>query len=295
MAETLPSLKKKLLDTSKIVNQRILQLLPPIDKKSKLLAAMHYSAICEGKRIRPVLIMLVAEMLSKKPEIIDIALDIACALEFIHIYSLIHDDLPAMDDDDLRRGKPTCHKKFDEATAILAGDALLTYSFEILSNPKLAISADIKCQLINVVSKAIGYKGMAGGQMLDLEAKNHNFSADQIFELHHLKTGKMIVAAIEIGALLCEVDIETRQCLINYGADIGLAFQIRDDILDFYEHQAKPENKPDHINIVNLLGLKESNDKLLFLINRAISNLQIFGKKADLLIEFANFIANRKS
>jgi farnesyl diphosphate synthase len=294
MKGELSKLEKKLLATTKMVNKRMLQLLPPIDQKSKLLEAVHYSAICDGKRIRPFLTILVAQTLSKKTNINKIVLDVACAIEFIHIYSLIHDDLPAMDNDDFRRGKPTCHKKFDEATAILAGDTLLTYSFEILSNKKLAIDPNIKCQLTNIIAKAIGYKGMAGGQMIDLEAKNYNLSPEQVFELHNLKTGKMIVAAIQIGALLGEANDQALKCLVNYGADIGLAFQIKDDIIDFYEEQMKLENKPDHINIVNLIGLEESNSKLQFLINRAVSNLQIFGTKGDLLKELASFIANRK-
>jgi len=268
------------------------QLLPNIQKanQSKLLHAMHYSAICKGKRIRPFLTIKVAELFDADPAV---AIDIACTLEFIHIYSLIHDDLPAMDDDDFRRGELTCHKKFDEATAILAGDTLLTYSFELLSNPTLKLTPKIKCQLINIISKAIGYQGMAGGQMLDLEAKNQNLSQEQILNLHHLKTGKLLIAAVEIGAILGKATSKQKKALVEYGTAIGLAFQIRDDILDFEEEKIKPRNKPDHASIVNLIGTAEANSQLQTLKNSAISHLTIFDKKANSLRDLASFIVER--
>ncbi len=287
------SIQQQLSQTANSVNQRMLQLLPEINhsSQSQLLHAMHYSALCKGKRIRPFLTLAVAKMLDANQEI---ALDIACALEFIHIYSLIHDDLPAMDDDDFRRGELTCHKKFDEATAILAGDTLLTYSFELLSNQELKLSPKIKCQLINIISKAIGYEGMAGGQMLDLEAKNHNLSEEQIFTLHHLKTGKMLIAAVEIAAVLGNAKTKTKKALLAYAADIGLAFQIRDDVLDFEEEKIKPRNKPDHASIVNLIGIEKANSQLQSLKNSAISHLKMFDKKADPLRELAVFVVERE-
>ena len=286
------SIQQNLHQTANLVNSRMLQLLPKISSsnQSQLLHAMHYSALCKGKRIRPFLTLAVAEMLNANQEI---ALDIACALEFIHIYSLIHDDLPAMDDDDFRRGELTCHKKFDEATAILAGDTLLTYSFELLSNKNLKLSSKIKCQLINIISKAIGYEGMAGGQMLDLEAKNQKLSQKQIFKLHHLKTGKMLIAAVEIGAVLANAQAKPKKALIKYGTDIGLAFQIRDDILDFEEEKIKPRNKPDHASIVNLIGIEQANAQLQTLKNSAISHLEIFDEKANSLRELAGFVVER--
>ena len=285
-------LQQKLIKTTNMINDHILKLLPK-ENHSKLLTAIHYSTICTGKRIRPFLMITVAEMLGIEKSKTDITFDIACALEFIHIYSLIHDDLPAMDNDDFRRGQLTCHKKFDEATAILAGDTLLTYAFEILSNHKTTITPSIQCQLINIITKAIGYKGMAGGQMLDLEAKNHQLSQEQIFNLHYLKTGKLLVAAISIGAVLGNAKKSARTALINYGNDIGLAFQIRDDILDFEEQQIIKKNKPDPANIVNIIGLEKANKKLESLNNSAISHLKIFNKKARILEELANFITNR--
>jgi farnesyl diphosphate synthase len=256
---------------------------------------MSYSAFTKGKRIRPFLTIKVADLFTANPEI---ALDIACALEFIHIYSLIHDDLPAMDDDDFRRGELTCHKKFDEATAILAGDTLLTYSFELLSNQTLNLTPEIKCQLINIISKAIGYQGMAGGQMLDLEAKNQNLSQEQIFQLHHLKTGKLLIAAVEIGAVLGNAQPEHKKALIEYGTAIGLAFQIRDDILDFEEAQIdaknQTKNKLDPASIVNLIGIDNANSQLQTLKHTAISHLEIFDKKADSLRQLAGFVVERE-
>ncbi len=289
------SIEQELSQTANLVNRRMLQLLPDISNasQSQLLHAMHYSAICKGKRIRPFLTIKVAELFASNPET---TLDIACALEFIHIYSLIHDDLPAMDDDDFRRGEPTCHKKFDEATAILAGDTLLTYSFELLSNQTLDLPPEVKCQLINIISKAIGYQGMAGGQMLDLEAKNQTLSQAQIFKLHHLKTGKMLIAAAEIGAVLGGARSQHKKALIEYGTAIGLAFQIRDDILDFEEAQTTSKNKPkpDHASIVNLIGVENANSQLQTLKKFAISHLEIFDKKADLLRELAAFVVERE-
>ncbi|MCE3255369.1 MAG: Farnesyl-diphosphate synthase [Rickettsiaceae bacterium] len=277
-----------------LIEQKMADLLPKASQfcNSKLVEAMHYSATTKGKRIRPFLTFTTAGIFDANK---DAALNIGAALEFIHIYSLIHDDLPAMDDDDFRRGQPSCHKKFDEATAILAGDSLLTFAFEILSGDALKISADIKCKLINIISKAIGFEGMAGGQMLDLEAKDQKLSEEQIFKLHHLKTGRMIIAAIEAGAILGGANEAAKNDLINYGANIGLAFQIKDDILDFEENLRSPKTKPDPASIVNLIGLEKSVLKLQSLKKQAYEDLKRFGKEADPLRDLAEFIIERKN
>ncbi len=288
-------LAPELSKAANLVEKRMLELLPNPQKfsDSKLALAMNYSALTKGKRIRPFLTLTTANIFGANMDEVkrDAALDVAAVLEFIHIYSLIHDDLPAMDDDDFRRGEPSCHKKFDEATAILAGDSLLTFAFEILSDQKLKISAEIKCQLINNIAKAIGFEGMAGGQMLDLEAQNKTLSPQQIFKLHHLKTGKMLIAAIEAGAILGGADETKKSALLNYGTNIGLAFQIKDDILDFEEHKTKP----DPASIVNLIGQKAALEKLELLKKQAIDDLEIFNGEAILLRELAIFIAERKS
>jgi farnesyl diphosphate synthase len=296
------TIKQELQNTANLVNCRMLQLLPSIqdagqyNSQSQLLQAMHYSAICKGKRIRPFLTLKVAQLFSHNPKSANsqVILDVACALEFIHIYSLIHDDLPAMDDDDFRRGELTCHKKFDEATAILAGDTLLTYAFELLSNSTLKLTAKIKCQLINIIAKAIGHLGMAGGQMLDLEAKNKNLGAGEIFKLHHLKTGKLLVAAVEIGAILGGAKLKEKKALIKYATAIGLAFQMRDDVLDFKEAKINPKTKPDPASIVNLMGVQSVNSQLQALKKSAISHLKIFDQKADTLRNLADFVVERE-
>lgn len=286
-------LEQSLQETATLVNQRMVELLPNITQfaDSKLAVAMHYSAIAKGKKIRPFLVITTADIFGADKET---ALDVACALEFIHIYSLIHDDLPAMDDDDFRRGEPSCHKKFDEATAILAGDALLTYAFEILSDEKLKINAEIKCQLINIISKSIGFNGMAGGQMIDLEAKNKTLSREQIFKLHNLKTGKMFIAAVLSGAFLGKADEAEKTALINYATDIGLAFQMKDDILDFEENKSQPKTKPDQASIVNLIGLESTFTQLNSLKENAKNHLHNFGARADLLRALADFIIERE-
>ena len=296
-------LANELAKAASLVEKRMLELLPNPQKlsDSKLALAMNYSALTKGKRIRPFLTLTTANIFANifgvNSDLAnrDVILDVAAVLEFIHIYSLIHDDLPAMDDDDFRRGEPSCHKKFDEATAILAGDSLLTFAFEILSDQKLKISSDIKCKLINNIAQAIGFEGMAGGQMLDLEAQNKTLSQEQIFKLHHLKTGKMLIAATEAGAILGGANDEQKNALLNYGTNIGLAFQIKDDLLDFEKHQLQPKTKPDPASIVNLIGPKAALEKLNSLKEQAILDLRIFDEKADLLRDLAVFIVERKS
>ena len=281
-----------------LVEKRMLELLPKKEQfsDSKLTEAMNYSALTKGKRIRPFLTITTANLFGASEDATkSTALDVAAVLEFIHIYSLIHDDLPAMDDDDFRRGEPSCHKKFDEATAILAGDSLLTFAFEILSDQKLQIAAEIKCQLVNIIAKAIGFEGMAGGQMLDLEAQNKTLSEEQIFKLHHLKTGKMIIAATEAGAILGGGDETAKNALLKYATDIGLAFQIKDDILDFEENKLIPKTKPDPASIVNLIGPEAANLQLQSLKKTAIQHLERFGEKADLLRGLAEFVVERKN
>lgn len=275
-----------LLKTANLVNNRMAQLLPQ-SSDSQLFEAMRYSAIASGKKVRPFLVITTAEIFGANPAA---TLDVACALEFIHIYSLIHDDLPAMDDDDFRRGQPSCHKKFNEATAILAGDALLTYAFEILSDEKIGVDAKIRCQLINEIAKSIGFNGMAGGQMMDLEAINKKLSREQIFKLHNLKTGKMFIAAILSGAILGNASASQMESLKNYATDIGLAFQIKDDILDFTE-----EGKADAASIVDLIGLENAASQLETLRSSAKEHLRIFDGKANLLKNLVDFIIDRKT
>ena len=287
------SLHQALSQISNLVNEKIDEFLPKNQNlsKSKIIEAMRYSSLSQGKKVRPFLVVVAAGIFNVPA---DKVMNVAAAIEFIHVYSLIHDDLPAMDDDDYRRGQPSCHKKFDEATAILAGDSLLTYAFQILSDSQTAASAEIRSELVNIIAKAIGFNGMAGGQMYDLESNGKNLSADEILKLHHLKTGELFMASVEAGAILGGADLKSKKALINYAYNFGLAFQIKDDILDYLEAEAAFK-KCDETNIVNAIGMELSENKLLEFYNRSLSELRIFGDRASLLKDLANFIVHRKN
>jgi farnesyl diphosphate synthase len=295
-------LNKAFKEITSLVDNKIDQLLPKSNdfKESKLVEAMRYSSLSTGKRIRPFLTVACAKIFNLEDECV---IDVATAIEFIHVYSLIHDDLPAMDDDDYRRGKLSCHKKFNEATAILAGDSLLTFAFQILSDQNIIFDPHVRCELINTIAKSIGFYGMAGGQMMDLEAEfDENLDSQKIARLHRLKTGEMFMASIQAGAILAKSKISARQSLTRYAHDIGLAFQIRDDILD---HNGKTSKKigderyehkktKDKTSIVNIIGLKRAMEQLNLLHNQAVSHLSSFGNKANLLRELAEFIVIRE-
>jgi farnesyl diphosphate synthase len=292
-------LDKALKKVTDLVNKRMDELLPDSEEfnESRLVEAMRYSALSDGKRIRPFITIISANIFGVDAKF---SLDVAAAIEFIHVYSLIHDDLPAMDDDDYRRGKLSCHKKFTEATAILAGDALLTYAFQILSDPKTNSDPLIRCELINIISKAVGFSGMVGGQMIDLEVDNKIISAEKVARLQRLKTGEMFMAAAEAGAILGKATPKKRTALIRFAHDIGLAFQIKDDILD---HQGtkigktkiiETKNKKDSASIVDIIGLENSMEQLDLLYEQAKSHLGIFGFKANLLLDLADYIIIRK-
>lgn len=281
-------LQEALLECSNLVLKRMDELLPQSFNDSRLIEAMRYSALSDGKRIRPFLLLTSAEIFGVAA---DKALNAAVAIEFIHAYSLIHDDLPAMDNDDFRRGIPTNHKKFNEATAILAGDSLLTYAFEILADESTHQNPTTRCELIKTLAKASGFMGMAGGQMIDLETAQQKISKEKLLHLHRLKTGELFIASAKMGAILGNATIEEKSALQNFAHDFGLAFQIKDDILD---HQEAGKNESlENASIVDLLGLKEAEQQLELLKNQANSHLKIFGERASLLQELFNFMANR--
>ena len=282
----LEMLKEALLNCSILVQKRIDELLPQDFSDSKLVEAMRYSALSEGKRIRPFLVISTAQIFGIPAAA---ALNAAVAIELVHTYSLIHDDLPAMDNDDLRRGKPTCHKKFSEATAILAGDALLTYAFEILAEDKAHKDASVRCELIKTLAKASGFMGMAGGQMIDLEKANQKISHEELAKLHRLKTGELFIAAVEMGAILGQANSEDKKTLRAFAHDFGLAFQIKDDILDSDESAGKESQE--NASIVDLMGIENSKKQLALLKDQAISHLKTFDKKASLLADLTDFIA----
>ena len=261
--------------------------------------AMQYSLLNGGKRLRPILVYQACKLLGGSLEQADNA---ACAIEAIHSYSLVHDDLPAMDDDDLRRGKPTCHIKFDEATAILAGDALLTLAFELLSGDDSLQSPDIKIKLIQTLATASGDLGMVDGQAFDLGSVGKALTLEQLQAMHGAKTGALIRAALRLGALASNnATTESLAALDQYGIAIGLAFQIQDDILDIEgstEQLGKPQGSDlerDKPTYPALMGLEASKAWLEELVEQANEALASFGEQATSLREIAQFIISRSS
>jgi len=263
----------------------------------QLWRAMRYAALGAGKRLRPFLLIETAGIFDISREA---ALPAACALECIHCYSLVHDDLPAMDDDDLRRGKPTVHLHFDEATAILAGDSLLTLAFEILSDPSAHSDPVLGLELVQALAKASGVDGMAGGQMLDLAAEVAPASLEDIKLIQSLKTGCLITHACQAGAILGRASVEQTAQLMTYAENIGLAFQIADDLLD-HEGTSDTIGKATQkdagagkATFVSLLGAIEARALAQQLVEQAIEAVSSFGAKAEMLRAAAEFAVSRE-
>ncbi len=263
---------------------------------ARLKQAMRYSALNGGKRVRATLVYAAAQAVCGNiPATAD---SVACALELIHAYSLVHDDLPAMDDDDLRRGQPTCHIAFDEATAILAGDALQTLAFECIADSKLP--AELRCELILTLAHASGVAGMVAGQDMDLAAENRQISLDMLESLHRHKTGALIAASVRMGALLAGATQEQLQALARYAHAIGLAFQVQDDILDI-ESSTEELGKPQGADIAlnkstypGLLGMEKAKQRAQELCAEANTALEVFAESADALRNLANYIVRRR-
>lgn len=265
--------------------------------QKRIFEAMEYSLLSGGKRLRPVIMLAAASIFDDRLQDI---LPFACAIEMIHTYSLIHDDLPAMDNDVLRRGKPTNHIKFDEATAILAGDALLNMAFEITTEYKCEnIPPERILKAVNVLSKSSGAYGMIGGQMIDIESEEKSLSLEELTHLHLLKTGAIIIASGVVGAILSGADENEVEAIKEYCKNLGIAFQIRDDILDVVgseEVLGKPigsdmENKKN--TYISLMGIDEAELLVEEYTKKAISSLLIFGKKADILVFLAESLTKR--
>jgi len=260
---------------------------------------MTYSLMAPGKRLRPVLCLAAAETVGTIDSNVITA---ACGIEMIHTYSLIHDDLPAMDNDNMRRGKPTCHIKFDVATAILAGDALLTLAFDIFSSKSLCSSKNRKTwlQVINAISKAAGHRGMIEGQMRDMAAENNFLELDDLKKMHYLKTGALIKASVTTGALLGGASLASIRHLETYASNIGLAFQVVDDILNVEGDPSKMGKATGTDQFRNkstypgLLGLAQSKQFASDLVNNALQAIKIFGNKANPLSALATYIIERK-
>ena len=267
-----------------------------IARPERLMAAMRHGVLNGGKRLRPFLVLESAALFSADN---DAALRVAAALECVHCYSLIHDDLPAMDDDDLRRGQPTVHKAFDEATAILAGDALLTLAFDIIADEATALPTERRAALVLALARAAGAGGMVGGQMLDLEAERKRPDEAGIITLQAMKTGALISCAVEMGAILGRVAPEGRTGLRGYARDIGLAFQISDDLLDVEGDEEKAGKKlrkdqgAGKETFVSLLGVDRARGQARMLVDQAIDHLRGYGQEADLLRSIARYVLER--
>ena len=285
---------EKLLESYQArVNQKLEVLLP--DDDSILISAMRYSVLNGGKRLRPILAYLTGELNDTEAEYID---TLASSLELIHCYSLIHDDLPAMDDDELRRGNPTTHKKYGEATAILAGDALQPLAFELIS--KIKTSDRNKVQMISSLSEACGYLGMVGGQIKDINS-NQIKDVESLDSMHSEKTGRLIQASIETAGILSGLSLSDIESLKEYGRKIGLAFQIQDDIIDI-ESPASVSGKDqgsdigkDKTTYPSLVGLEASKVRAQELSNDAKKILQPINKNTDNLDKLADYIVSRKA
>ncbi len=260
-----------------LIERKLKTLIPDVNHfPSKIYQAMHY-CIKGGKRIRPVLCMASCRVCGGKEESAALA---ACAIETIHTYSLIHDDLPSMDNADLRRGRPTCHRKFDEATAVLAGDALVTLAYNILS--EATENPSINNRIIKEISEATGAGGMIGGQVVDVEKSKMPVDLPTLEYINTHKTGSLIAASCKIGAIIAEAPRKNEEAMFRYGEYIGLAFQIIDDILD-------------NEGFVKIFGRKGAFDRAQALINRAKDQLSIFKKDKKPLLELADFILKRKT
>ncbi|MEM7690674.1 MAG: farnesyl diphosphate synthase [Pseudomonadota bacterium] len=270
----------------------------PNDTRARLVEAVRYAAIGGGKRVRPLLVASTAELFGVSR---DAAVRVGTAVEAIHVYSLIHDDLPCMDDDDLRHGKPTLHHEFDEATAVLAGDSLHALAFEILADEKTSTDPFTRSELILTLGTASGMNGMAGGQMMDMVADEEGVDYDlhTVTRLQQLKTGALLAASVEMGAILGKVAPEGRAHLRAYSRDIGLAFQIADDLLDVEGDADKAgkalrkDESQGKQTFVTLMGVDKAREQARALVDQAVAHLSAHGKEAETLRALARFIVER--
>lgn len=292
-------LSAAMADAARDVETALGEVLPkPHGLHGRVHEAMRYATFAGGKRLRPFLVLHGARLFGV-PEAR--ARRVAAAIEAVHTYSLVHDDLPCMDDDDLRRGRPTTHKAFDEATAVLAGDALLTIAFEILSDPATHESGEVRCRLIARLAEAAGSNGMIGGQMIDMQAPTRAFQPDDVIHLQRLKTGALFEYACEAGAILAEVGTVAQERLRHYARDLGLAFQIADDLLDVTgttEQLGKTAGKDveqGKATLVSVYGVDGARAEANKLAASAAAHLDEFREKAGLLRELPYFMVDRES
>ena len=294
-----PNFEQRLNEVADRITVALDQLIPPANgPEAQLMRAMRHGALGKGKRLRPFIAIEVGRMFGAQEKAL---LRAAAAIECIHAYSLIHDDLPCMDDDDYRRGQPTVHKAFDEATAVLAGDALQALAFEIMASPETHRDALMRCKLIERMAIASGPRGMVGGQMIDMNPVTEGEEPLQtLTRMQRLKTGALITFAGEVGALLGGALENERHAIAGYTNDLGLAFQIVDDLLDVEGEQetlgkavAKDE-QAGKVNFVTLLGVDGARDRVRYLAAQAKQHLASFGTRASSLLHTVDFVLNRR-
>ena len=295
----MPSVADAMSEVSDAVDRVLDRTLPrPVGPEARVLEAMRYATLAGGKRLRPFLVFASSRLFDVSKAR---ALRVGAAVELIHSYSLIHDDLPAMDDDDLRRGQPSCHRKFDEATAILAGDALQALAFEALAHEDTHPDAEVRIDLVRRLAIAAGCTGMVGGQMIDLEAEGTSPGIGIVSRMHALKTGALMTFACEAGAVLAGAPAEALQALSEYSRDLGLAFQIADDLLDAEGNSndigktAGKDAAAGKATFVSVLGLNQARARAREHARAASDRLAAFDGRADLLRTVAAFVIDRRS
>ncbi|MBV9755994.1 MAG: polyprenyl synthetase family protein [Alphaproteobacteria bacterium] len=293
-----PELNEALTSGAARVDEALEGLLPePEGPEARLVEAMRYASLGGGKRLRGFLVLQSAALFAVSETC---AARVAAAVEMLHAYSLVHDDLPAMDDDDLRRGRPSTHKAFDEATAILAGDALQSRAFEVLAEPDTHSDPQARCELVAALAAAVGARGMAGGQMIDMLAEGEELTAAEVTRLQALKTGRLIQFSAEAGAILGRAPPVQRQALAWYGRDLGAAFQIVDDLLDALGSTAETgktagkDAAAGKATMVAILGAERARAQAEVLAEQAAGHLDGFGKRADLLRGLARHVLARR-
>ena len=298
-AKGFAALRQDMGSVARDVDALLDRILPqPHGLHARVHKAMRYAVFAGGKRLRPFLVLRSAALFG-----VDVAcaLRVAAAVEVLHTYSLVHDDLPCMDDDDLRRGRPTTHVAFDEATAVLAGDALLTVAFEILAHPDTHPSADVRCRLMERLAKAAGHDGMIGGQIIDIEAENRSFDAEDTITLQQMKTGALLEFACAAGPILAEATPEDHDRLSVYARDFGLVFQITDDLLDVLGSTEKvgksvgKDQEQGKATLVSLLGVDGARNRAFALAERSANTLGHYGDQAGDLRDLALYLLHRES
>jgi farnesyl diphosphate synthase len=297
MGVVAPILGDALSDIARDVDRLFDTLLPvPDDQRAPLFEAMRHASIGGGKRLRPLLVVASCALFNVDRAA---ALRVGCAVEAIHVYSLIHDDLPCMDDDDMRRGKPTVHKAFDEAIAVLAGDSLHALAFELVVDEAVNTDPFVRIELAEGLARASGPSGMAGGQMMDIAAETQTFDLNGVTRLQQMKTGALIAFSVEAGAIMGRVPPEGRGSLRGYARDVGLAFQIADDLLDEEGDEAlagkalHKDAAAGKATFLSLLGVDRARAQAQMLVDQAISHLGSFGPEADLLRAIARYSIER--